>query len=71
MFEADRVVCVCSGATAKEICDAVRNGSATIEELSARLDGTGSVCQVCRELIEELLRECAAKTDSTPADARA
>lgn len=58
MVGSDRVVCVCSGATAKEICEAIRTGSGTIEELSARLNGTGGVCEICRELIEELLREC-------------
>ena len=66
MFNADRVICVCSGTTAKDVRAAMQRGAHTLEELAGRLNGTGTSCELCRELLEEVLAEHTQDRAPTP-----
>ena len=42
------IVCLCKGVSDGEICDAIRRGACSIDEVSRRCRGAGGDCGSCR-----------------------
>jgi bacterioferritin-associated ferredoxin len=52
------IVCVCHGVSDREIKTAIKNGAASVADLSASL-GVGTCCGCCRETCEDMVAEAA------------
>jgi len=57
----DYLVCTCMGVMHSEICEAIKNGASTFQELSDQL-GVGTGCNSCVSEVESIL-ETAKKTE--------
>lgn len=55
-MEDTTVICNCLNITVKDIKEAVENGASTVEEIQ-EATGAGTVCGVCIDEIEDLLKE--------------
>jgi bacterioferritin-associated ferredoxin len=54
---------MCTGATSEEIRDAVVDGARTVEEVSEALGGVGTICEICREVVVEIISEVSSEAD--------
>ena len=52
------IVCVCHGVSDREIKTAIKNGAASVADLSANL-GVATCCGCCRETCEDMVAEAA------------
>lgn len=55
------LVCICTGMTADDIRGAVAKGARTVEEVSDSLGGVGTICELCHEVILDLIAEAPAE----------
>ena len=52
--QSDYLICTCMGVMYSEICEAIKNGAGTFQELSDQL-GVGTGCSSCVAEIESIL----------------
>ena len=53
--QSDYLVCTCMGVMHSDICDAIKSGADTFEDLSDKL-GVGTGCSSCVAEVEEILK---------------
>lgn len=56
MVDFKMIVCLCKGVSEGEICDAIRRGAGSIDEVSRRCRGAGGDCGSCRgDIVAQLI----------------
>ncbi|MDE6873571.1 MAG: (2Fe-2S)-binding protein [Lachnospiraceae bacterium] len=56
----DDIICPCTGVTARDVMDAVKNGANTVEDIEAATSA-GTVCGACIQDLEALLAKLKTK----------